>query len=97
MNQLIKYDTARKALELAAKVDEVKTIIDQSQAIKAYAPQAKDQRMIAWATEINLRARRKAGQMLAQMAKEGKRDIGKPTFRRIEYLNYRREALRILK
>jgi hypothetical protein len=31
----------------------------------------------AWATEINLRAKRKAGEMLAKMAKEGKRHSGK--------------------
>jgi hypothetical protein len=30
----------------------------------------------AWATEINLRAKRKAGEMLAKMAKEGKRSKG---------------------
>jgi len=37
----------------------------------AYAWQAKDNGMITWATEINLRARRKAGQMLIVMKKEG--------------------------
>ena len=42
----------------------------------AYARQAKDKGMITWVTEINLRARRKSGQMLAQMAKNKKRSKG---------------------
>jgi acyl-homoserine lactone acylase PvdQ len=60
-----------KSITIAAKD------ADQSAAIKEYARQAKDKNLISWATEINLRAKRKAGEMLAKMAKEGKRSKGR--------------------
>lgn len=69
MNSLIKYDTARFALQQAVEIDEVKDIRDKAQAMAAYARQANDTKLVEWATEIKVRAERKAGQMLTEMPK----------------------------
>ena len=62
--ELVRYDTAKKALMEAKNFDEVKEIHDRAAALEAYARQAKDTEMIQWATEIKIRAERKAGEML---------------------------------
>lgn len=43
-----------------------------SAAMAAYARQAKDQELILWATEIKVRAERRAGEMLTELPRGGK-------------------------
>jgi N6-adenosine-specific RNA methylase IME4 len=64
-DQLIKYDTACRALAEAKAVDEAKDIRDQAMAMRLYAKQAKNKNLEADAFEIRIRAERRVGELIA--------------------------------
>lgn len=79
MSELVKYEAACRAISEAASIDEAKGLRDQSEAMRAYARQAKNKDLETKAAEIRIRAERRIGElMLAQrdaghMATAGRR------------------------
>lgn len=61
---MTRYDTACRALAAAKAVDEVKEIHNQSEAMRAYAKQAKNKQLEIDAAEIRIRAERRIGELM---------------------------------
>lgn len=66
-----KYAAARKALAIAASVDEVKEIRDQAVAMQTYAFQVRDPELIAPATDIKMHATEKLGEKMDEQRAAG--------------------------
>lgn len=73
---LVHFDAARAALQKAATIDEVKTIRNKAEALRAYARQSGEGLLMQnKCAEIRIRAERRAGEMLREMEKQhGARD-----------------------
>lgn len=78
MSALVKYDEARAALAECKRVDEVLQIRDEAERMKLYARQAKDRDMMADAAEIQARATRQLGIILAKAKEAGQIAEGRP-------------------
>lgn len=73
MTDLVRYDAMCSAIAEAHRVDEVKDLRDKAMALEAYARQAKNLDAERKACEIRLRAERRAGELLREMAETGQR------------------------
>ncbi len=69
---LVHFDTARLALEKVSTVDEVKSIRDKAEALRAYARQSgQSLEMQNRCAEIKLRAERRAREILSLLPCQG--------------------------
>ena len=70
------YETACHALSQAKTTDEVKTLRDKSEAMRAYARQAKNRQLEIDAAEIRIRAERRLGELLKWQKENGGLNTG---------------------
>jgi phage N-6-adenine-methyltransferase len=75
---LVQFNAARRALEAANSIDEIKRVRDQAEALRLYVKQqGESHEMQNDIAEIKLRAERRAGELLREMDRaQGKRDNG---------------------
>ncbi len=71
MTSLLRYDAARAALAEAKSFDDVKMIHDKAEAMRVYARLAADVALEQDAAEIRLRAKRRFGEMAAELKADG--------------------------
>jgi len=70
---LPRYDDMCTAIAACHRVDEAKTLRDKAQALRAYAKQANNREAEVQFAEIKVRAERKCGELLKDMAERGER------------------------
>jgi hypothetical protein len=66
---LAKYEAAKRAIEVAWRLDEIGRIHNDARQLEAAARVAKDTQMIEQSTEIRVRAERRLGEILAKTPK----------------------------
>jgi phage N-6-adenine-methyltransferase len=72
---LVQFNAARRALEAASSIDEIKRVRDQAEALRLYVKQqGESHEMQNDIAEIKLRAERRAGELLREMAETGQRN-----------------------
>src|SRR5262245_41039716 len=73
---LVHFTQARKALQIAKTIDEVKAVRDKAECLRLYLRQVNESlEMQNDAAEIKLRAERRAGEMLKDGAENGDRAV----------------------
>lgn len=78
--ELARYDKAKAALAECERIDEVKDWADKAAALAAYAKQADDEELERNARRVRLRARRRLGELSADMPKAvNQHDAALPT------------------
>jgi protein gp37 len=66
---LVRYEEMRAAVARCHRADEAKQIRDKALALEVYARQAQDRELLEWILEIQLRAERRAGQLIQELPK----------------------------
>lgn len=69
MTALVRYDEACRAVQAASTIDDAKDIADKAVALKAYARQSKNPALHQWIAEIELRAKRRIGELTKDLEK----------------------------
>jgi len=69
MHQMVRYDAMVHAIAECHRVDEVKDIRDKAMALEAYARQAKNTEAERKAADVRLRAERRTGELLKDLAR----------------------------
>lgn len=76
MTELVKYEAACRAVADAVSIDEAKDFRDKSEAMRAYAKQAKNKQLEVQAAEIRIRAERRIGELMAAQRDAGMLSAG---------------------
>lgn len=77
MAALAKYDAMVSAISECARIDEVKDIRDKAVALEAYYKQAKNTEAEIEAANVRLRAERRAGELLKELARAEPSEIAR--------------------